>query len=336
MIQKTLRLSAVALASLFAIGAAHAAGATLNIDANVEQDNDYVQTKPNGGKSDSKVTQGGRVEVNFTGKATNGDAFVAGKGTLILGKSSKESGDITNLSGTKTGELELTSNRAGVDDMWVQFGTGMGDIKLGRFEDVDMWPVGRDTVLNRAADPYRAQTLRGRIGSDVFHGVGTLNIAPGMTFSLGIVDQKGLDTRGVRPIFQFSTGGINLKAGLELGKSGGNDLTGLGLTAGMALAGGNLNVNLANAKIKDVSKDTTIGANFTMDLGPWALLEYGQSKPDGGGTTEKVTTLGLGYQLSLLGVKGAFVTPALSYSKVKDGDTVTDLRIRFNYGFNAF
>lgn len=326
MIQNTLRLSAVALASFFALGAAHAAGATLNLDGNIEQDNTLQETKVNGVK-DSLFTQGGRVELNFTGKATNGDAFVAGKGTLLAQK----------------------SGGAATDDMWVQFGTGMGDIKLGRFEDVDMWPVGRDTVLNRPVvtvggntftlDPYRAQTLRGRIGGDVFHGVGTLNIGNGMSFSLGVVDQKGLETRGIRPIFQFSTAGINVKAGLELGKSGGNDLTGFGVTGGMAVAGGNLNVNLANAKIKDDSKQTTIGANYTMDLGPWVLLEYGQAKPDGGGDTLKVTTLGLGYQFSLLGVKGATVTPALSMSNAKQGSDKaedTSIRVRFNYGFNAF
>lgn len=317
MIQKTLRLSAVALASLFTLGAAHAAGATFNIDANVELDNTYQQTKETPDPKQSKFNQGGRVEVNLAGKATNGDAFVAGKAQLLAKKDSS----------------------AATDDMWVQFGTGMGDIKLGRFEDVDMWPVGRDTVLNRPADSYRGQFYRGRIGSDVFHGVGTLNIAPGMAFSLGVIDQKGLDTRGVRPIFQFSTGGINLKAGLELGKVGGADFTGLGLTGGMALAGGNLNVNLANGKVKNDSKHTTIGANYTMDLGPWALLEYGQIKPDGGGDTLKITTLGLGYQFSLLGVKGAFVTPALSTSQAKaGGDKATDtsVRVRFNYGFNAF
>jgi Gram-negative porin len=317
MIQKTLRLSAVALASLFAFGAAHAAGATLNLDGNLELDNTYQQTKTNPNPKQSLFTQGGRVELNFSGKATNGDAFVASKGTLLAQK----------------------GGGAATDDMWVQFGTGMGDIKLGRFEDVDMWPVGRDTVLNRPADSYRGQFYRGRIGSDVFHGVGTLNVAPGMTFSLGIIDQKGLATRGIRPIFQFSTGGINLKAGLEIGKVGGADFTGLGLTGGMGLAGGSLNVNLANGKVKNNSKHTTIGANYTMDLGPWALLEYGQIKPDAGGASQKITTLGLGYQLSLLGVKGAFVTPALSTSQAKQGSaksTDTSVRVRFNYGFNAF
>lgn len=56
----------------------------------------------------------------------------------------------------------------------------------------------------------------------------------------------------------------------------------------------------------------------------------------GKGATEaqKVNTLYAGYSLPLMGVKGAMITPAVSYSKGGPGtDDQVGVRVRINYAF---
>lgn len=109
-------LKSAALAATLAASAAHAQVA---FDANLELDTTYTNEVKNATNArDSDLALGGRIEVNAGAKATNGDAFVAARASLLL----KKDGD------------------TGVDDMWVQFGNKTLDAKLGRFEAVDLFP----------------------------------------------------------------------------------------------------------------------------------------------------------------------------------------------------
>lgn len=302
--QNTFKLAAVAALCSLAV----AAHAEVAIDANLELDTTYTNKvdAPASNARDSDLGMGGRVEVNVAGKATNGDAFVAGRASLLV----KKDGD------------------TGVDDMWVQFGNAGMDVKLGRFEATDLFPVGKDTVLEYAGySPYRAHLLRGRFGSDSAHGALGINAGPAR-IEVGMVYSKDDgEARGIRPAVVFTTGPVTLRAGIESVKIVGTDgsNTGVGLSMGYALSS-DASINVNFAKMED---DKAIGVNGTF--GPAGIgMVYGK----GATSADKVTTVYAAYSLPLFGVKGASITPALSYSK---GGTGTDnqiaARVRINYAF---
>ena len=298
------------LAALVALCATTAAHADVGFDANLELDTTHYNAvdAPATNARDSDLSMGGRVEVNVAAKATNGDAFVAGRASLLL----KKDGD------------------TGVDDMWVQFGNAGMDIKMGRFEALDLFPVGKDTVVEYAGyTPYLANTLRGRKGSDVVHGALGLNAATGLRVELGLVYSKeDGEARGFRPGVTYTTGPVTLRAGIEsvkvVGSTAGSE-NGVGLSLGYAL-GKDSNLNLNLAKKED---DKSIGINAVVGpAGVGLILGKGATSAD------KVTTVYAAYSLPLFGVKGATITPAISYSK---GGTGTDpqlaVRARINYAF---
>ena len=302
--QNTFKLAAVAALCSLAV----AAHAEVAIDANLELDTTYTNKvdAPASNARDSDLGMGGRVEVNVAGKATNGDAFVAGRASLLV----KKDGD------------------TGVDDMWVQFGNAGMDVKLGRFEATDLFPVGKDTVLEYAGySPYRAHLLRGRFGSDSAHGALGINAGPAR-IEVGMVYSKDDgEARGIRPAVVYTTGPVTLRAGIESVKIVGTDgsNTGVGLSMGYALSS-DASINVNFAKMED---DKAIGVNGTF--GPAGIgMVYGK----GATSADKVTTVYAAYSLPLFGVKGASITPALSYSK---GGTGTDnqiaARVRINYAF---
>jgi hypothetical protein len=284
----------------------------LAFDANLELDTTYTN-KANASASkaarDSDLTMGGRVEVNAGSKLNNGDAFVAARASLLLKK----------------------DGSAGTDDMWVQFGNKSGDVKLGRFEAMDLFPLGKDTVVDEINGTYKANALRGRMGSDTFHGALGLNAGAGLRAELGVIFSKDVGaSRGLRPAISYNAGPLTVRAGLEsvktVGSSGssGSD-TGLGLSVGYALAAGS-NINVNFAKKED---DKAFGVNATF-----GGLGLGLISGKGATDATKATTFYAAYSMSLFGVKGASVTPALSMSKGGSGqDTRTAARVRINYAF---
>ncbi len=298
------------LAAMAALCAGTAAAqADVAFDANMELDTTYTNkvAPPNTNARDSDLNLGGRVEVNAGAKATNGDAFVAARASLLLKK----------------------DGNTGVDDMWVQFGNAAMDVKLGRFEAMDLFPVGKDTVLEEAGySAYKANALRGRLGSDTFHGALGLNAGTGLRIELGLVHSNDNgNVKGFRPAVSYTTGPLTVRAGVESVKTvgvSGSD-TGVGLSVGYALAADS-NVNINVAKKED---DKAFGVNAIF--GPAGVgLVYGK----GATSADKVTTVYAAYTLPLMGVKGASFTPALSFSKGGTGtDNQVAARVRINYAF---
>jgi hypothetical protein len=303
--QNVFKLAAVAALC----ASAAAAHAQLAFDANLELDTTYTN-KANASASkaarDSDLTMGGRVEVNAGSKLNNGDAFVAARASLLLKK----------------------DGSAGTDDMWVQFGNKSGDVKLGRFEAMDLFPLGKDTVVDEINGTYKANALRGRMGRDTFHGALGLNAGAGLRAELGVIFSKDVGaSRGLRPAISYNAGPLTVRAGLESVKtvgSSGSD-TGLGLSVGYALAAdSNINVNFAKKE-----DDKAFGVNATF-----GGLGLGLISGKGATDATKATTFYAAYSMSLFGVKGASVTPALSMSKGGSGqDTRTAARVRINYAF---
>jgi len=304
--QNVFKLAAVAALCATAASAQAAVG----FDANLELDTTYTNKvdAPNTNARDSDLTLGGRIEVNAGAKATNGDAFVAARGSLLLKK----------------------DGNTGVDDMWVQAGNAAADVKLGRFEAMDLFPVGKDTVLEYAGyTPYQANALRGRKGSDVFHGALGLNAAPGLRLELGLVFSKDVgESKGVRPAVTYTSGPLTLRAGVEsvktVGSTTGAD-TGFGVSVGYALAAdSNINVNFAKKE-----DDKAFGINATFGAAGIGLVSG-----KGATSAQKVTTVYAAYTLPLMGVKGASITPAVSFSKGGTGtDNQVAARVRINYAF---
>lgn len=297
-----------AVAALCASAAA--AHAQLAFDANLELDTtstNEANASASNAARDSDLTMGGRVEVNAGSKLNNGDAFVAARASLLLKK----------------------DGSAGTDDMWVQFGNKTGDVKLGRFEAMDLFPLGKDTVVDEINGTYKANALRGRMGSDTFHGALGLNAGAGLRAELGVVFSKDVGaSRGFRPAVSYNAGPLTVRAGLEavktVGSTTGSD-TGFGLSVGYALAAdSNINVNFAKKE-----DDKAFGVNATF-----GALGLGLISGKGATDATKATTFYAAYSMSLFGVKGASVTPALSVSKGGSGqDTRTAARVRINYAF---
>ena len=124
-------LTALAGAILMAVSSSTFAAA--EVQANVEIDS----TNSSGSvmaRADEGLKQSGRVEVNVSGKAGD-NGFVAGRASLLA-----------NKNGTVT-----------ADDMWVQLGSATGDIKLGRFEAADLFPLNGDTLVEHAFPSLQRQ-----------------------------------------------------------------------------------------------------------------------------------------------------------------------------------
>lgn len=314
-----IRKSQFALAAAALIAApAFAAPA---FDANIELDNDYRNYNRGMG-------QGGRVEMNVFSKTDKGGGFVAGRASYMAGK----------------------SGSAGVDDMWVQIGNSTGDVKLGRFEAADLFPAGKDTVVDDdAVGGYRGNAFRGRVGTisvtnantgstyadGVLHAAVNVNAAPGLTIEVGVIGNR--KNVGIRPVIGYSANGFNAKLGFETGRTvdgspdQGAKVNGVALTVGTTMSGAALNLNLASGKTGDV-KSSSFGVNAVFGA---AGVGYIYDKTG----DAKEHNVYAAYSLPLFDT-GATITPAIGYSKASggagqagDSNAAITARVRVNYAF---
>lgn len=297
---QTIAKTCVALAAALSVGAAFA---EVKFDANIETNTTKVT-----GKS---VDNGGRVEVNANAQLMkNGDNFVNAKGTL---------------------EIPLTGDKLNIADAWIQFGNSSADLKLGRFEAVDLFPLGKDVVVEGAgaASGYRANSLRGRFSDGQLHAAVGLNAGAGLRAELGVVTKKDTTGKayGFRPTVTYSSGPLTLRAGVESIKTEGSTAaaqTGFGLSAGYAI-NSDTSVNINYAKNSKANAQS-FGANATFGAAGVGLIQDKNA-------SAKQTTFYAAYSFPLFGIKGATVTPAISRSTGTGKDGVTAVRVRLNYAF---
>lgn len=322
------RIRLVAMAA--ALAAAGAAQAAVAVDANLELD----ITNRSGSATEvvapattpafqSGVNTGGRVEINANAELLkNGDNYVTARGTLIV---------------------PVNGDKVTIDDAWIKFGNSSVDFKVGRHEAADLFPVGKDTVLDLATGAgYRANTLRGRVTDGRLHAVLGLNAASALRIELGLVSEDKNDSllaaptkaHGLRPTLVYTAGPLALRAGVESYKIGTTSYTGTGLSAGYAFAAdSNVNANYArrtsnNTTVADAS---SFGLNVVFGA---AGLGYVKDKNHslGAVAATDVNTFYAAYSFPLMGVKGATVTPAINRSSGNNTD-LTEFRVRFNYAF---
>lgn len=299
------------LAAAAALSCAASVHAQVAFDANLELDTTYVGKidAPATNARDSDLTLAGRVEINASTPTVGSGPFVKARASLLT----KKDGD------------------AAVDDLWVQFGNAAGDLKLGRFEAMDLFPLGKDVLLELNAggyEAYRAQLLRGRFGSDAFHGAMGINVGEGLRVELGLVHTKEVGlAKGFRPALSYSAGALTLRAGIEAVRVVGQDSreNGVGLSASYQLS----TDTLVHASVAKRGDDTSVGINTV--IGPAGLgFVHGKGATD----AHKATTVYAAYSFPLMGVKGATITPALSYAKGGTGsDSQFAARVRINYAF---
>ena len=302
------KLTAVAAAALLSAPAF----AAMTTDANLELDN-YYQNYSKG------LQQSGRVEFNVAGMAGDANGFVAGRGTLEI----KKSGTV------------------GPADMWGQIGTGMADVKLGRFEATDMFPLGKDVSVVSLADASSGwrNVLRGRYDTQ-FHGALTVNPGSGVGFELGVVETKTATLeKGIRPIVSFAAGPVAVKVGLASGKFvGGDKFSGFNATVGGAFEGVGFNVNLGTGKYKPVgggtsTKATSFGANATF--GPAGVGVISDSDKTGSDKNSDFVVYAA-YSIPLFNT-GATLTPAFSHQTGKENGVKnkagSEVKVRLNYTF---
>lgn len=295
-------------------GAAFAA----TFDANIELDNTYRSGNAVA-KADKGLSQGGRIEMNASGKA-GANLFVAGKAAFLA----KKDGTVA------------------ADDMWIQMGSARGDVKLGRFEATDLFPLVGDTLVNHAGNVYGANALRGRKDGSQFHAAGTLNLGAGLSMELGVVENKSSTlgiAKGVRPVLAYAAGPLTARVGLESGRYNGtgNSLSGAGATVGYDFGGFKLSGNLASGKSDAATRNRQSAVGLTVNAAGLSvgLISASTEQPVG---ELKVQTAYVAYKMPLFDIKGASWTPALSTSTAKNSSTGSNVqensfRIRLNYVF---
>lgn len=306
--------TAIAAAVLSLGGTAFAA----TFDANIELDNTY-RSGSAVAAADEGMSQGGRVEMNAAGKA-GANMFVAGKAAFLA----KKDGTVAT------------------DDMWIQVGSAGGDVKLGRFEAADLFPLAQDTLINHAGPVYYTNTLRGRKDGSQFHAAGTLNLGSGLSLELGVVENKSTVVgvgKGVRPVLSYVAGPLTARLGFESGKYNGtgNDVRGVGATVGYDFGGFKLTGNVASGKTDAATNNNQSAFAVTAAMGGLVVGVIAGKTEAAAGGDDKVQTVYASYNMPLFDIKGASITPGLSSSTLKTAAGVetseNSLRIRLNYAF---
>lgn len=288
----------------------------------------HAQTSPY--TLNTQVEFDARLSNQVADTATNvreGGSTVAGQVQFDWGTRFNNSGYFVNVG------LQLPLKKDefhSVHDAWVQAGNALGDLKLGRFEGMDLFPLGPDNVVEYVTGyrTYQANTLRGRHGSGVTHAALGVNAAPGLRLELGLVStqETGLN-HGLRGTASYTTGPLTLRGGMESIKTVGTagSATGMGLSASFTLT----ESIFFNANFAAKDKDSSIGLNAT--LGPFGM---GWVSVIDDRWIDKANTLYAAYTLPVPGLRGARITPAISWATGGEGNEAQlAAGVRFHYGF---
>jgi len=247
----------------------------------------------------------------------------------------------------KTSFLSKKDGTLATDDMWVQLGNKTGDIKLGRFEAADLFPLISDTLVNHAGTVYGTNALRGRMGSDVFHAAGTLNLGGSAALEIGYIDGTkttlATNAKGARAVASFSAGPLSARIGVESGEyatvapATANKVEGWGLTTTYDAGSFKVTGNYAAGKSNAATDNNQTSLGLSVGVGGFGAGVV-TAKNDQVGGDIKVNTAYVAYAIPLFGVKGASMTPAISTSNVKDSVANTSkdenaFRVRLNYAF---
>lgn len=289
-----------------------------SIGGDVEFDLNYTDKNAT---DKQEFSQTGRVLVQVAAEHTvSGDRYIKMQAQPLL----KTSGDVE------------------LDDAWFAMGKKADwELKVGRFEAYDLFPVGQDTMLAYAGDePYRANAARGRGDNG--------QVAFSKTFDSVYIEVGSLfkeaskaDNNAVflRPVVSFqATDSFRVAGGLEANvtadkKDADNDFMGYGVTANYSADAVSVNLNYAFRDFDSQTKEqSTIGANLLVSgFG----LGHVYSQDETNATKTKLNTTYASYEIAnVWDVDALNIYLGTYYSKQSDSDN-KDLgaRVRFKYFF---
>ncbi|NAW91672.1 MULTISPECIES: carbohydrate porin [unclassified Vibrio] len=280
-------------------------------------------------KNAQKLNQDGRLLVLIAGeRSVSGDRYIKAQAQPLL---------------KTTGDVDL-------DDAWIAFGQANNwELKVGRYEAFDLFPVGQDTMLEYAnadkpqefanGDVYRANKARGRGDNGQ---IGFSKTADNLYFELStkFENESAADQNAVfvRPVVAYQiVESVRVAAGLEANLTADkddadNDFLGYGATVNYSADDLSINVNYAFRDFDTkTQEDTTIGANLLFK-GFGLGHVYGEVDT---GSSEKVNTTYASYQFAnVMDVEDFSVYLGTYYSKVDDTENKDlGMRIRLKYFF---
>ena len=239
--------------------------------------------------------------------------------------------------------LLKSSGDVDLDDAFFAIGRQADwELKIGRFEGFDLFPVGQDTMLDFAADePYRMKEARGR------GDYGQVSYAKSLDkvyFELGTLFKEKHDDADknavfVRPVVAFqATDSLRFAAGLEANltadeKDDANDFIGYGATVNYSVQDFSLDVSYAYRDF-DVTgtEDTSIGAVIQYKRFGLGHI-YSQADTD---SKEKMNTTWASYEIAnVMDVQDFSIYLGSYFSKFDNANDDQDVgvRVRFKYFF---
>ncbi|MCB1620688.1 MAG: carbohydrate porin [Thiothrix sp.] len=333
------QLSASVLCGMVALsaGVVQAEG-SLTLGGDVELNIDAVSHQSGGDTFDDN----GRIKLDAGGEWTDGNRFVKAKvQPLIPFRENNTNIAILDSSASVSGTNEIA-----YDDVFLQFGSKAWDVQMGRFEAMNLFPLGKDVFVPRAGEVwiYEANIVRGR-RDDVLHAAFHMNPNTQTHLELGTMYYKDGDASisGVRPAVTYDFGNAKVWGGYESSvekDSGGSktrDGHGGGIGGSVKLGGGDMAASYTAGKNKLTDdKAQSVAINYTRDN--WGLgYIYSKQDVSGSSADPKVYSVYGAYTVPIFGPEsGAAVTFAAGTSSSKHGsddDKVSGARVRFTYNF---
>ena len=369
MMKTSLRMSVVVGLTAFLVSfGATAAEKTFNVGGWAEYDitsgkttftnGDAVGSRVIGNGSVKNTGEGGRIQVTAKARIDNDhgtfvEAVAAPRFYFIDGK-------------------QIAGNSQG--DQYIMFGRKAWDVKLGRFEAIDLFPYGKqaerdtDVALQRASGissttlgttgglGYQANLARGRDDTNRVQGAAHFNIGKAQVeLGAGYADNNGVKSTALRPVVKFDAGRFRVAAGYDslacetnttnpAGCSSTNTLqksttSGFGVTAGTTIGPVSANFNVAQGKAKTTTfGGTSVSGNKMTSYG----INGSRGRFGAGYIHDKTNNVGKqdtlygAYTVPLMGSKDASVTFAANTSKAKynGGDSVKNNQLRACFNYN--
>ncbi|WP_217536327.1 carbohydrate porin [Vibrio metschnikovii] len=240
--------------------------------------------------------------------------------------------------------LLKSSGDVDLDDAFFAIGRQADwELKIGRFEGFDMFPVGQDTMLDFAADaePYRMKDARGR---GDYGQVSYAKSIDSLYFELGSLFKQndGADKNAVfvRPVVAFqATDNLRFAAALEANLTAdkadaANDYLGYGATVNYSVQDFSLDLSYAyrDFDVTGTKEDTSIGAVIQYKRFGLGHI-YSQADT---GSKEKMNTTWASYEIAnVMDVQDFSIYLGSYFSKVDNAadDQDVGVRVRFKYFF---
>ncbi|WP_217515129.1 carbohydrate porin [Vibrio metschnikovii] len=240
--------------------------------------------------------------------------------------------------------LLKSSGDVDLDDAFFAIGRQADwELKIGRFEGFDMFPVGQDTMLDFAADaePYRMKDARGR---GDYGQVSYAKSIDSLYFELGSLFKQndGADKNAVfvRPVVAFqATDTLRFAAALEANLTADkadadNDYLGYGATVNYSVQDFSLDLSYAyrDFDVTGTKEDTSIGAVIQYKRFGLGHI-YSQADT---GSKEKMNTTWASYEIAnVMDVQDFSIYLGSYFSKVDNANDDQDVgvRVRFKYFF---